>query len=184
MPSIFTHAAGALAIGSAAAVEKRPTRFWVLTAGCAMLPDADVLSFALGAERGSMLGHRGLTHSITFALLLALIVVSLAFRKTRSFSKPWWLLVLFFFVATLSHGLLDMLTNGGSGVALFPPFDPTRYFFPWRPIEVSPIGMGFFSERGLEVFLSEFEWVWLPAIAILGATLLIKKLSGGHKAAD
>src|SRR5438105_47497 len=69
MPSIFSHAAAALALGKVSTGEKRPLRFWVLTALCAMLPDADVISFALGVERGSMFSHRGLTHSLAFALL-------------------------------------------------------------------------------------------------------------------
>jgi len=181
MPSIFAHAAAALAIGKASSGEKRPFRFWILTALCAMLPDADVASFALGVERGSMLSHRGLTHSLTFALLLALLVVSLFFRETESFSRKWWLLVLYFFFITVSHGLLDMLTNGGSGVALFAPFDVTRYRFPWTPIEVSPIGMRFFSQRGLEVLLSEFVWVWIPSIVLVAAAWVYKKAFGARR---
>ena len=175
MPSIFSHAAAALALGKVSSQKKRPMRFWVLTALCAMLPDADILSFYLGADRGSMFCHRGLTHSLAFALLLALLVVWLAFRKMRIFSKEWWLLVLYFFIVTASHGLLDMLTNGGSGVALFAPFDATRYRFPWTPIEVSPIGMRFFSERGLEVFESEFVWVWIPAFALVAVAWVYRK---------
>jgi inner membrane protein len=70
---------------------------------------------------------------------------------------------------TASHGALDALTNGGLGVAFFAPFDATRYFFPWRPVEVSPIGVAaFFSQRGLEVFVSELLWLWLPAAALVG----------------
>ena len=68
---------------------------------------------------------------------------------------------------TASHGFLDAFTNGGLGVAFFSPFDPTRYFFPWTPIEVSPIGaVRFFSQRGLLVIISELRWVWLPSLAL------------------
>jgi inner membrane protein len=176
MPSAFSHAFAALALGKASTGEKRPTRFWVLSALCAVLPDVDVISFAFGVERGSMLGHRGLTHSLTFALLLALLIVWLGFRKNRAFSKDWWMLLVYFFIVTASHGLLDALTNGGSGVAFFAPFDATRYFFPWRPIEVSPIGMRFFSERGLAVIASEFIWVWIPGAALVAASWLYHRL--------
>jgi inner membrane protein len=79
---------------------------------------------------------------------------------------------------TASHGLLDMFTNGGSGVALFAPFDVTRYRFPWTPIEVSPIGMRFFSERGLETFESEFVWVWIPAILLVVGVWVYRKAFG------
>ena len=75
------------------------------------------------------------------------------------------LLLLYFFLATVSHGLLDALTNGGLGVAFFSPFDTTRYFFPFRPIQVSPIGAHFFSARGISVVQSELLWVWLPCVA-------------------
>jgi hypothetical protein len=50
-----------------------------------------------------------------------------------------------------SHALLDTLTNGGLGCALLWPFDLTRYFAPWNPIPVAPIGLYFFSPYGLTV---------------------------------
>jgi inner membrane protein len=56
------------------------------------------------------------------------------------------------------------MTDGGLGVAFFAPFNNHRYFLPWRPIHVSPIGAGrFFTHRGVEVLQSELLWIWLPA---------------------
>jgi inner membrane protein len=176
MPSIFSHAVAALALGKASTAENRPARFWLLSALCAVLPDADVIfRFAFGL-RGSQFGHRGITHSLLFALLVALLVVRLAFRKARAFSKDWWRLLVYFFLVTASHGLLDALTDGGSGVAFFAPFDTTRYFFSWRPIEVSPIGLRFFSPRGLDVIKSEFVWVWIPAALLVALTWAYRRL--------
>jgi len=75
-------------------------------------------------------------------------------------------------VVTASHGLLDALTDGGLGVAFLAPFSGERFFFPWQPIEVSPIGLRrFLSGRGLEVLRSELLWVWLPSILLAGAAL-------------
>jgi inner membrane protein len=51
--------------------------------------------------------------------------------------------------------LLDTLTNGGLGCALFWPFDRTRYFAPWTPIPVSPIGLAYLSPYGLFVASAE-----------------------------
>lgn len=165
MPSIFSHAIFASAVGSAYTAESMPLRYWVLTAACAMLPDIDAIGFAFGVRYNSMLGHRGLTHSIAFALLVGLTVGMLAFGKRQT--GPGKLQLVFYFaLVTLSHPLLDAMTNGGLGVALLAPFSAERYFFPLRPIEVSPIGMQFFSERGLEVLVSEVIWVWLPALLI------------------
>lgn len=183
MPSAFTHAFAAFALGKASGV-KRSVRFWLLSLLCAVVPDVDVLSFYFGVERGSMFSHRGITHSLTFALLLALLVVWLGFKEIKPFTKRWWKFAVYFFIVTASHGLLDALTNGGSGVAFFAPFDSGRYFFPWRPIEVSPIGLGFFSRRGMESFWSEFVWVWIPASVVVAIIVLyrrIKAIKGGTK---
>jgi inner membrane protein len=73
------------------------------------------------------------------------------------------LLALYFVAITASHGVLDALTSGGPGVAFFAPFDSTRYFFPWRPIPVSPLASRFFSEWGWRVFSAELALIWLPA---------------------
>ena len=54
-----------------------------------------------------------------------------------------------------SHGILDTMTDGGLGCALLWPFDATRYFAPWNPIPVSPIGAGYLSAYGLRVALTE-----------------------------
>lgn len=78
-----------------------------------------------------------------------------------------------------SHGLLDAFTNGGLGIAFFSPFDPRRYFFPWRPVQVSPIGMAFFGRWGLRVLRSEVVWIWLPLAALVGAVLLCRSWSRG-----
>jgi inner membrane protein len=111
-----------------------------------------------------MLGHRGLTHSILFAAFLgALMTFLLAEHNMRS----RLFIFIFLFLSTLSHAILDAMTNGGLGVAFFAPFQNERYFLPWRPIQVSPIGLaGFFSEWGLRVIKTELQWVWLPSAII------------------
>jgi inner membrane protein len=61
-----------------------------------------------------------------------------------------------------------MLTDGGQGVMLLWPFDTTRWFLPWQPIRVSPIGGRFFTTRGLETVWSELLLIWLPALIVVG----------------
>lgn len=178
MPSIFSHAIFAAVAGRAFVRPRVPLRFFGLTALCAILPDVDVIGLAYGVRYGSLFGHRGITHSIAFAVFIGIIVAFLAFRGVQSgLSTPG--LIIYFTLVTLSHPLLDAMTDGGLGVALFAPLSTERYFLPWRPIEVSPIGMRFFSERGLEVIGSEIVWVWLPALVLLLATWLYRK---GRKA--
>jgi inner membrane protein len=154
-----------------------PPRFWILAAVCAALPDADVFGFGLGIHYGDMLGHRGLTHSLFFALAFGFLIVIAFFRNIEFGSRNWWTLVAFFFIATASHGLLDALTNGGLGVAFFSPFSNTRYFFPWRPIEVSPLGLDrFLGARGIEVIVSEIKWVWIPSALLALGAFVFRKL--------
>jgi inner membrane protein len=82
---------------------------------------------------------------------------------------------IYFFLATASHGFLDAMTDGGLGVAFFSPLDNHRYFLPFRPIHVSPIGAGrFFTHRGLEVLQSELLWIWLPAALLALSVWLMR----------
>ena len=173
MPTIFSHAIFASSIGAAFG-PSTSVRFWLLTPICAMLPDADVIAFKFGIGYSSMFGHRGITHSIFFAILVGVIVSTLFFFRSEA---PGWKLSLYFAAVTLSHPLLDMLTNGGLGVALLAPFSNERFFFPWRPVQVSPIGAGFFSERGAAVILSELVWIWIPSFIIAATGWLVRRKS-------
>lgn len=164
MPTIFTHAVVAAAAGGVTADRKTPARFWILLIVCSVLPDADVIGFRLGIAYEDFLGHRGFFHSPFFALLMTVVVMALFFRNTRR----WWIFFLCFFLVSASHGVLDAFTNGGLGIALLSPFSNERFFFPWRPIEVAPIGIrAFFSAWGVKVMISEVLWVWLPVLAAL-----------------
>jgi inner membrane protein len=64
-----------------------------------------------------------------------------------------------------THGLLDTLTDGGLGVALLWPFSDARYFAPWRPIPVAPIGRRLFGAAGLSLMLYECV-LFLPFFVI------------------
>src|SRR6185503_20885597 len=118
------------------------------------------VAWPLGIPYGTRWAHRGISHSLAFAVVAG-IILSVVFHR-RLGLRPGWLAA-YFALVTASHGVLDALTNGGPGVAFFAPFDDTRYFFPWRPIPVSPLAANFFSERGWRVFRAELLLVWLPA---------------------
>ena len=168
----MTHSVVALSAGCIFDRTGVSKRFWLLAIIAAVLPDADVVGYQyLYIPYGHLMGHRGFFHSPFFAALFSLVAVSLFFRQERMLSRKWWAFVLFFFVVGASHGILDAMTNGGRGIALLSPFFNHRYFLPWTPIEVSPIGVrGFISQRGLTVMKSEILWIWMPvaSIAIIG----------------
>jgi inner membrane protein len=144
-------------------------KFWILSIACSTLPDADVIGYRLlYIPSYHFLGHRGFFHSPFFAALLSILIVFIFYRKEVIFSNRWWKYVLYFFILTASHGLLDALTNGGHGIALLSPFTNSRYFFPWTPLEVSPLSIkGFLSQLGLVVFMSELIWIWVPCFLII-----------------
>lgn len=162
MASAFSHAIVALAMGKAFESKELSWRELVLGALCSVVPDLDVIGFYFGIQYGDLWGHRGLTHSVVFAALLAGSIVAVWYRGKGTVAMTG--IFLYFFFCTASHGVLDSITNGGLGVGFFAPFETTRYFFPVRPVLVSPIGVSeFFSEYGVRILASEALWIWLPS---------------------
>jgi inner membrane protein len=173
MCSVLTHPVVPIALFTVFPQEALSPTVLLVGAACSVVPDLDVIGRKFGIRSNHMLGHRGLTHSIAFAAVLGAILTHTLFRNSHL--DPW-AVFLFLFVSTLSHALLDMLTNGGQGVALWAPFSNARYFFPWRPIEVSPIGVRrFFSRRGVLIIRSEFRWVWLPSAGVYILGIMVRR---------
>ena len=134
----------------------------------------DSLGFVAGVPYGHPFGHRGFTHSLFFATIVALLCIPFAKR----FGVSPLLTFAFVFASISSHGFLDALTTGGLGVAFFGPFSNERFFLPWRVIPVSPIGLvPFLSSRGLEVLKSELLWIWAPCTAIAALGVAVRRLS-------
>ena len=167
MPTIITHSVVAVAAGCSTNFLNKSIKFWILSLFCSSLPDADVIGYHwFYISSYHFLGHRGFFHS-PFAATLSLLVVGIFYRSETLFSKQWWKYFLYFLVITASHGIMDALTNGGNGIALLSPFTNERYFFPWTPIEVSPLSVSrFLSPRGITVLLSELLWIWIPVVLI------------------
>jgi inner membrane protein len=168
MASIFGHTVLGATLGAVLLPERQHWRWWLLAAACAFLPDADVIGFKFHVPYASLWGHRGLTHSLLAAAVVASALSCLAWLRRNNGSPPVARLWALLFLATASHGVLDALTTGGLGVAFFSPFDQQRYFFSLRPIQVSPIGIrNFLGPRGLRVLSSEALWVGFPCLCIL-----------------
>jgi inner membrane protein len=150
---------GHVLVGAAASKAYRVgqrTRWTALAAAAlwsalSLLPDADVIGFKLGIRYADEWGHRGATHSFVFALAVAAVVGLIA----RAARLPVWRTALVAAAVVASHPLLDTLTDGGLGCALLWPFSNERFFAPWRPIPVAPIGPAFLSARGLRIVATE-----------------------------
>jgi len=173
MCSVLTHPAVPIALATLLPQEALSPTVLLAGVACSVIPDLDVIGFKFGMTSDHLLGHRGLTHSIVFAAALGALLTYALFH--HSHPDPW-VVCFFLFASTLSHPLLDMLTNGGRGVALFAPFSNVRYFFPWRPIEVSPVSVRrFFSRRGAQIIRSELRWVWLPAAVVVVLGMMLRR---------
>lgn len=171
MPTLFTHPVIPIALGASLGKEVISRQLVVIAVLLSVLPDLDVIAFSFGIPYSSQFGHRGFTHSLFLAVLVCLFLVWLLpnriqLNKAKSF--------VFLFSAMGSHGLLDMLTDGGLGIALFWPFTNERYFFlGYQYVKVSPLGMDFFSEWGMNTLISELVWIWLPTTLIAATVFLI-----------
>lgn len=140
----------------------------------AILPDADVIGFRLGIAYGAEFGHRGASHSAAAAVLLGL----LAWAAAARLKAPPAVAFLFVAASAASHGLTDMLTNGGRGVALWWPLSDVRLFWPARPVEVAPFGLRALTDGSLgHLLASEGLWLILPAVAV---GLLYRLVSHPH----
>ena len=134
------------------------------------------VGFALGVQYGDSWGHRGATHSLAIAAVVGLVIGLAAQRFNRRAGRTG----VTAFLVLASHGLLDTMTDGGLGCALLWPFDLTRYFAPWRPIPVAPIGPAFLSGEGALVALTELVLFCPLLVYALGLPrLLTKRAAGG-----
>jgi inner membrane protein len=157
-----THAL--LPIAAAVAVAKRPIP-WTLVlvaAIAAAAPDVDGLSkHFLGVPANSIYGHRGAAHSLFAAVLAGLIAA--AFHKRLGVSSLTAGVTIT--AAMASHGLLDMMTDAGEGVAYLWPISSARLFFDWRPIHSGPVHMSHLFAGLAQRLLSDVRQLIIPMFA-------------------
>jgi membrane-bound metal-dependent hydrolase YbcI (DUF457 family) len=131
MPSSWTHAATAVATAALLAPREIPRSTWAAVAATVVVLDVDALPRIWGGEDvGWLGGHRAFTHSLTFAALSALVLVTLLGRGTALRLQLWLALA----AAVATHGILDALVTYGGGVQFLAPFNEIRYQSPWQPL--------------------------------------------------
>ena len=155
------------------AVQPTPWAYWGLAAVLPIIPDLDVFSTA---AYGGPLGHRGIAHSVLFALLLSIVTASMTFR---CFHVRWWSLMALFFTITASHGLLNAMTKGGGGIPFFWPLGGRCGN--WGPIPLSDIAFDLPDPRYSRAVRAELLWGWLPTIVVVGLTVLYRRLTRSER---
>lgn len=178
MPTAVAHGLLAWMAGKLALRGRRANFiFWYTALVISILPDADVLLMRWIPYENPF-GHRGFSHSLLFAFLAALVAMLICRKMVATFPGGRAGMLTFFLVLAVSHGVFDALTDGGLGIGFFAPFSNERFFFPWQPIPVSPLGRGFFSAEGATVLGIELL-LFLPLA--WGASLLATASKGRTK---
>jgi inner membrane protein len=168
MATIYTHAVLGLGLARVCVSRRTSWLFWALVAFLPVIPDLDAFSTA---SYGSALGHRGITHSLPFALWVGALIASLTFRR---FGMNFWWLSGLFFVLIASHGVLDALTRGGMPIPFFWPWE--QRYGNWGPIPVSDLAFEVPDPRRSRALRSELAWVWLPTGLIVAAVTTYRYL--------
>ena len=162
---------------------KPPARWWAAAIAIAVVPDFDIALVWMGARYRGMWGHRGITHSIAFAAIAAVLLALLLFRDGPRGRRIRIAAILF--AAGLSHGILDASMASGAGVAFLAPFSAARYHSPFRPIRVTPpTGDPWLDPGGIRVTDSEILWIWLPALLVTFVALRVTVARRGTRVAS
>lgn len=166
MASLFAHAVVPAVLSRAFVLpDGYARRVAIAGAICGSIPDLDVVTYALEIRANEPLGHRGLFHSLPFALLVALVATAIVCRKLDKRSPAVRSIFVFLLASTAAHGLLDAVTQGEVGVALFAPFSDARLSSPVKLLAACPVGLteylGYF---GLLSIANELLYAVIPVV--------------------
>ena len=168
MPTTITHSFVGISSAHLFSNHAPCVRLLTLSLIAANLPDIDILTLYLGYADSHVLGHRGICHSISFALCLG-PCLTVAYNPSWKIRDTHWLWYsIYFFLLICSHGMLDSLNT--SGVAFLAPFSNTRYFFSIHPVVESPRIEDFASLQSSLALLSEIQQIWGPLALCLLAS--------------
>jgi inner membrane protein len=178
MPLSTTHA---LVPVAAAIAVSRPLAHWRLVAFAAvaaMAPDLDALANPMfGLQADSIYSHRGFTHSL-FIAMGAGILAAIIHRRLRV--RPLTAAAVVG-GAMASHGLMDMMMDTGSPVAILWPLSATRLYADWRPIHGGELELSHWATQLPLRLETEFWQLVLPmlaaAIVIRGFRALVKRFA-------
>jgi inner membrane protein len=176
MATVFTHPIPVLAVTIACGSKCIPARLAVAMVIASILPDIDMVGYALGYSYPSPLAHRGFTHSLVFAFAVGLLAAAAAPRMKTKRGIAFFAVLL----AILSHYFLDAL-GSRYGVPIFWPFDEARYTLPWPSFISSHLNWlsphRFFSSWWADRFIRvELLTVWAPCAIFTLTGYLLRRI--------
>ena len=123
----FTHIALGACIGEAYFEKGFGKKAMLWGALAQSIPDIDFITSFWMTTPESLLAHRGFTHSILFALLIAPLFALIAEKIHRPHNIPFKKWLLFFATEVFVHLFIDAFNNYGIG--WFEPFSHARFSF-------------------------------------------------------
>ncbi len=175
MATVFSHPIPVLAVSVACGSKYIPPRLAVAMVIASILPDIDMIGYALGYRFPSPFAHRGFTHSLVFALAVSLFALAVAPRLQTKRGVAFFVVLL----AILSHYSLDAL-GGRLGIPFCWPFDESRHALPWPSFISSMLNWWnpprFFSTWWGDRFIrTELLTVWMPCAIFAVAGFCIRR---------
>lgn len=155
-----THVVLGACIGEAMLGKKLGRKAMLWGALAQSLPDIDFLASIWLKTTDDLLAHRGITHSLFFALLASLLLATIAERWHRPHNIPYKRYFLFFLAELLTHLFIDSFN--AYTIALFAPFSYQRFTFN-------------------TIFVADPLFTIVPLCAAI-ALLLLKRKAAGRKA--
>jgi membrane-bound metal-dependent hydrolase YbcI (DUF457 family) len=132
----------------------------IMLSGLSMLPDLDVIPAIIFSDMKAY--HNNVSHSLLFAIPVALLMAGIFHRTYQS---SFWLWFLVCFISYDLHVVLDLLTVG-RGVMLFWPLSQNRIVPPIRIFYGLQWGLGWFNIRHLWTIFSESVFVLVLMLVV------------------
>lgn len=123
----LTHIVLGACIGEAVAGKKLGKKSLLLGAMAQSVPDIDFITTFFLSDSADIVAHRGITHSIIFAIIATFLLSWAARHVFKKLNLPWKLWFLLFGINILVHIFIDGFN--AYGIGWFEPFSPTRYSF-------------------------------------------------------
>ncbi len=180
MSSIVGHALAGVSVASAiehGGTRENRRRLFGLAALLSITPDLDVLIYIAFRPLG-MTPHRGITHTIVFALFVG---VFMAIVCRRFLGLTYLRVFLIVSAVLLSHSLLDYLMGCGPAVPFFWPISEQGFLLPFRLVPTAYYSLNAGGLLSVAVLPVTLVGMLLEIVIFLPLVLLSQRRSGASR---
>jgi membrane-bound metal-dependent hydrolase YbcI (DUF457 family) len=180
MSSIVGHALAGVSVASAfehGGMRENRRRLFGLAALLSIIPDLDVLIYIAFRPIG-MTPHRGITHTIAFALFAGVLM---AIVCRRFLGLTYLRMFLIVSAVLLSHSILDYLMGCGPGVPFFWPISEQGFLLPFRLVPTAYYSLSLGDLLSVAVSPVTLVGMLLEIVIFLPLILLSQRRSGASR---